>query len=501
MPRTDQDPSVALPFIDGKDIEDADRQEVRNPARRTEVVGHVASGTAGLVDAAVRAAQAAQHDWSRMSCADRADLLAEGADQIEELLADAAPGLTREHGKVLWEANKDISTAPRILRYYAREVREFSFESRERDERGLIIEHRRPFGVVGIIAPWNSPIPLCFLMTVPALVTGNTVVVKPAMEVPLTVVRALRVLASALPPGVLNIVLGGGAEAGQALVRHPGVRKISFTGSTLTGQAILVDCAHQIKNATMELGGNDAAVILPECPITDSLVDELIRGTFTTSGQVCYNVKRIYVHESAHDALVKRYTAAADEIVVGDGLESEVTIGPLATPAQFAKVNDLLEVTRISGATVTTVGRKHDPESWDGGHFIAPTVVTDIPQSAELVQTEQFGPVIPILRYGTEQQAIEMMNDTPFGLGGSLWTPEVDRALELANQIESGTVFVNLHRVGASDVSMPFGGIKESGMGRTHGRVAMEESCELQVFAHRPELSAFDAALSEGLHP
>jgi aldehyde dehydrogenase len=461
---------------------------VINPAQVDEVVGHVALGTAEDADAAVVAADGAFPSWSALSADERAKLLLKAAETIEVCIEDRARLLTREHGKVLWESKTDAIGAVKILRYYAGLAEEYAQDKVIEDARGRIVLTRRPIGVGVVIVPWNYPVLLAFLMLAPALLAGNTVVVKPSELTPLALCDTLRILAEELPPGVVNVVPGYGHQVGAALVRHPRVRKISFTGSVDTGRTIMREAASTVKNVGLEMGGNDPALILESATISDRLISELIKSVFISSGQICYNVKRLYVQRAHYDDFVEQFTQAADEIVVGNGLDSRSTIGPLNNERQFRFVSDLVERTRRSSAVVRTVGRKLDPTTWDRGYFLLPTVVTGIHPESELVACEQFGPVIPILPFNTEEEAVRLANATEFGLAASVWTDDVDHGFDVARQLEAGTAFVNVHRVGASDVSMPFGGFKQSGIGRGHGFIALEENSELQTLAHRIDM-------------
>lgn len=484
---------ATAPIIIGGGPRPLDRSraiEVIDPASR-EVVGHSAVAGPAEVDEAVTSAKEAFPAWGASSAAERAEHLRAAADAIAAGTADRARLLTREHGKVLWESNVDTEGAARILRYYADLADRYDTPDVIEDERGRVVTKRAPFGVAAVIVPWNFPVILGFLMLSPALLAGNTVVVKPPEDVPLAFTDTLRVLAASLPPGVVNVVPGVGRETGQALSEHPDVRKISFTGSIPTGQALMRAAASNIKSISLELGGNDPAIVLEGAHVDDALISELVRGVFTSSGQICYNVKRIYVHRTHHDKFVQAFVDAADGIVVGHGLDPRSTIGPLTTEAQFRFVTDLVERTRRTGATVRTVGQKLDPDRWDDGYFVLPSVVTDIAPGDELVTCEQFGPVVPILPFDDEDEVVHLANATDFGLAASVWDDDVDHAFAVADRIDAGTVFVNVHRVGASDLSMPFGGFKQSGLGRGHGYVAVEECSEVKVVAQRVDMSAY----------
>ncbi len=474
-------------LINGQIQFDGDHsQPVANPAHHQETVGRRAVGTGGFARAAVEAASQAFGEWSSMTAAERAEIMLAGADAIEAGNAERATLLTREHGKPLAEAAHDVGGAPKILRYYAGLADRFDSPDVTEDNLGRIVRLLRPMGPTAVIAPWNAPVYLSYLMIAPALLAGNTIVMKPPSYTPLAVTDTLLQLDQHLPPGVINVVPGSGPEVGSALVRHPAVRNIRFTGSTETGKQLMRDAADTVKNIGLELGGNDPAIVLEGATISDLLISEFVRGVFAGTGQICYNIKRIYVHRSHYDEFVDRFTSAVDEMVVGDGLEPAVTMGPLNNEAQYKFVDALVDRTRSAGATVATVGRRHDPTTWDEGWFILPSVVTGLTQGAELVECEQFGPVIPIIAFDDESEAVDLANQSEFGLAASVWDDDVDHGFEVARRIEAGTVFVNVHRVGASDVSMEFGGFKQSGLGRGHGWVAVEENSELQVLAHRP---------------
>ena len=483
---------TAGPVIDGKihPVEPDRAVPIRNPARRSETVGHVAMAAPEDVGAAVGAAESASAIWAARSARERAELLLAAASAIEEGVDERAELLTREHGKPVGEARMDAGGAVKILRYYAGLAERFDPPEVTEDERGRVVRTRVPYGPTAVIAPWNAPVYLSFLMVAPALLAGNTVVIKPSEVVPLACTETLAIAATELPPGVLNVVLGD-AEVGAALAEHPAIARISFTGSVPTGRALMRAAADSIKGISLELGGNDPALILEGARITDELVSELVKGVYTGTGQICYNVKRIYVHASHHDEFVERFAAAVDELVVGDGRDPRTTLGPLATEAQFRSVCALIDRTEREGAEVRRLGRKLDPGSWEDGLFLLPTVVTGVQPGAEIVTCEQFGPTVPILPFDELDEAVRLANASEYGLAASVWDDDVDHAFEVAERVDAGTVFVNVHRVGASDISMEFGGRRQSGLGRGHGYVALEEASEIKVIAQRTDLSAY----------
>jgi aldehyde dehydrogenase len=464
-----------------------DQTPLHNPARLTDVVGTVSNASAGLAAAAVVEAERAFAHWSSLKAARRAEVLTRVADAVEADAAALAILLTREHGKILADATTEVANTVRTLRYYADLADYVEHETRIYDHRGTIIQRRVPMGPVAVIVPWNYPVLLATLMIAPALAAGNTVVVKLPDHAPLTLSAVLRHLNAHAPAGVVNVVAGSGDTVGVALTTHPDVRKVSFTGSTVTGRTIMRDASINLKNLGLELGGNDPAIVTENAEITTDLIDELVRGTFMTSGQVCYAPKRLYVHSSHYTQFVEAFTAAAAELVVGDGLDPDVTMGPLNNAQQRRIVTGLIKASRAEGARIRQVGsfRDIDPSQ---GYFVLPTIVTGLTQQSPLVRQEQFGPIIPILAFDTDEQAVAMANDSEYGLAASVWSADSDHAFALARRIQAGSVFVNIHRVGASDVSMPFGGFKQSGLGRGHGHSAVDESMEVQVLADRLDM-------------
>jgi aldehyde dehydrogenase len=469
----------------------SDYARVTNPARIREIVGESAIGTADHVDRAVRRARDAGPAWAAAGAAARARMLTDAVPELRASVYDRAVLLTSEQGKVLWESLADASGPASIIEYFCALAEEFDSPEILNDHRGNIVLRRRPMGVTAVIVPWNYPIYLAFQHIIPALITGNTVVVKPSALAPLSLCATLGLLATTLPPGVLNVVPGTGSIVGSALARHPLVRKVLFTGSTATGRSILHAGADTIKSIGLELGGNDPAVILEDCTFTDSMIRELVRGVYTGSGQICFNIKRIYVPESRCKELVESFASAVDQIVVGDGMDERSSMGPVNNRAQFDMINRLIARSEADGGTVTTLGHKLSPESWHEGYFILPSIVTHLDPQHEMVTSEQFGPVVPIISYTTEEEVVALSNDSEFGLAASVWSDDVDHAMDLAAGLEAGSVFVNVHRMGASDMTMPFGGVKQSGLGRTHGIAVLEECTQQQVIAHRMDTHKF----------
>jgi aldehyde dehydrogenase len=471
-------------------VVDTPMHEVENPARCEQVVGYAACADAGIVDAAVRAAAAAAPGWAAMGPQERKSALKASAAVATGGFDERARLLTREQGKVLWESNIDLAGAPYLLYECSKLTDDVVAEDVVEDRRGRFIRRRRPVGVVGVIVPWNYPIVLGFNAIAPALAAGNTVVVKPPELAPLALTQTLIAVAATLPDGVLNIVPGYGAEAGYALAAHPLVRRVMFTGGISTGRAVMRAAAETITGVGLELGGNDPALVLESAVIDDELVTAIRDSAFTCSGQVCLAIKRVYVHQSHYVELAGALADAINQLAVGDGLDPRSSIGPLISQEALLRVRGLVEDVRDVSATVTALGRKLDPPSWGHGHFMLPHLVTGVPHTSALVSAEQFGPVLPIVPFDDEDAAVSMANDSEFGLTASVWSRDEEHAAQVARRIEAGTVFVNVHRPGASDHTTPFGGVKQSGIGRINGWASIEELTETQMVIRRDDAAA-----------
>lgn len=480
----DQEQYHGAMFVNGADLPVKDLVPIRNPARLSEIVGTIPKGSPKETGLAVEAAHAAFRSWSALSIHERAKIVSIAAEALMPGMDDRAVLLSRENGKTRLEAWFDAAGAKRCSDYYVNLASEFHLEWELPSPNGRVIVTRKPMGVAAIIVPWNAPIVLGYLGIAPALVAGNTVVVKPSSFVPLALADTVRVMAAKLPPGVLNVVTGPGGIIGKELCTHPLVRRMMFTGSVEVGQQVLADCAPTVKRCTMELGGNDPALVLEDANL-DTAVPDILKGVFAFSGQMCYSIKRIYVQRNLYPRFVNRFTEAADSMVVGNGLDPNVTMGPLTIESQYRFVNELIAKTRAGSAKVTEVGKKGvSEEDWKNGYFIRPHIATDVRQSDLVVTCEQFGPIIPIMPFDSEEEAVKLANDTEFGLASSIWTEDVDHGWELARKIDAGTTFINAHTF-ASGVDMPFGGFKLSGLGRGHAVVGLEEQFELQTISTR----------------
>lgn len=457
-------------LIDGQLLDTSAQLDVVNPATG-EVFAHCPAAGAAELDRAVAAARRALPAWKARSFAERAAVIARIAAALEEHKEPLARLLTQEQGKPVGQSRDEIARAGTLsvgMTKIAIDT-EVILDNAERH-----IELRwQPLGVAGIITPWNAPVNLAAGPLASALYTGNCAIIKPSPFTPLTTLRIGEILREIVPPGVVN-VLAGGDELGGLLTAHPGIDKISFTGSVATGKKVMASCAATLKRVTLELGGNDAAIVLPDVDVAD-VAKKLFFAATVNSGQVCMAVKRIYAHESVYEALVAALAAEARKARLGDGLDPATTLGPIQNRRQFERVRELKEDARAHG-------RLEDAGTPPGkGYFVSPTVVTGLGETDRLVAEEQFGPVFPVLKFTDVEDAIARANATRYGLSGSVWSRDLARATEIAARLEVGTAWVNQHRITAADV--PFGGAKESGMGRTYSRMGLEAYLEPQVIS------------------
>jgi acyl-CoA reductase-like NAD-dependent aldehyde dehydrogenase len=341
------------------------------------------------------------------------------------------------------------------------------------NEQARVEVHRKPLGVVASITPWNWPLMIAIWHVIPALRAGNTVVLKPSEYTPVATSRFVELANAILPPGVLNLVTGGGA-VGAALTGHPDVNKIVFTGSTRTGKRIMESAAATLKRLTLELGGNDAGIVLPDVDVK-AVAPKLFGVAFHNNGQTCACLKRLYVHDSQYDALCAELARLAAEVTVGDGLELGTELGPVQNRAQLDIVRELLEDAREHGGKVLAGGRAKEGK----GYFFEPTIVAGLTNGTRLVDEEQFGPILPVIRYGDVDEAVRLANDNPNGLGGSVWSSDPARAVDIGKRLECGSVWINEH--GAVQPDAPFGGVKQSGIGVEFGRHGLAEFTTIQT--------------------
>lgn len=432
-----------------------------------KTMGYAPIHDTAALDRAIAAARAAQPAWAALSQAERAVILHRAADEIDAHAEELARIISQEQGKPLngpgarfeaggcavWvRAAADTMLEPEVL-----------FET----EGSRSELHYGPLGVVGAIGPWNWPALIAIWQIAPSLRMGNTVVSKPSEYTPLSVLAVAALMNRHLPEGVLTVV-SGGRDVGEAIAGHPGLDKVMFTGSTATGRAIIRSSADNLARLTLELGGNDAGIILPGTDI-DSIAQNLFWGIFINTGQTCAALKRLYVHESQYEAVIDALAALAQSTPMGPGLDENSALGPLSTAQQFDVVSRLVEDARGRGARIVA-GGEAAPEL--GPHFYRATVVADIEDGAPLVDEEQFGPVIPVIRYTDVDDAITRANSLEQGLGASVWTDDPDAAMSVAARLDAGTVWINQH--GTLNPLVPFGGVKGSGYGMEFGREGLK---------------------------
>lgn len=443
--------------------------DVLDPATE-ELIERVPAGNATDVALAVDAASAAFSGWRRMPAGERTDLLHEVARKLTERTEALAELLTREGGKPLVENRDEMGWSAACFRYYAeisRNSRGRVIPSVESSQLNLVL--KEPFGVVGAIVPWNYPILLMAWKVAPALAAGNTVVLKPSEMTPLSALGCVDIF-DHLPPGVINIVTGYGREAGEALVRDPRVRVIAFTGSLETGRHIARLAADQMKKLHLELGGKDAFIVAEDADL-DVAVPGVAWAALLNTGQVCTSTERVYVHERIAPAFIERIAAYAGGLRLGHGLAPETDIGPMIGPTYRAKVEEHVAEARALGARVLVGGQR--PPTHPRGYFYEPTVLVNVDHSMRIMREETFGPTIPIMTYRTFDEAIQLANDSPFGLGANLYTRDAGHVKQFYEEVQAGTLWVN-DPLTDNDAG-PFGGMKLSGMGRELGEEGLDE--------------------------
>ncbi|HVV76515.1 MAG TPA: aldehyde dehydrogenase family protein [Mycobacteriales bacterium] len=475
--------------IDGKPHDGgAGTYDVFNPARPAELVGRAPAADREQLDAAVAAARRAFREWSATPVQQRYDAIvaAANAATAHATESDLATMYTREHGKVRSEAEFEILTAPALPQILGGMAEAALAPSLVEPPASYPRLQREPYGVAALILPFNWPIAVTMMKLSSALVTGNTVVAKVPPTVPLATLHFADLLAAELPPGVINFVAGPGIEISSALVAHPDIDVISLTGGVATGKAVMASAAQRLRPVLLELGGNDAAIVAPDLPITEALADQLYGATYTTSGQVCMAVKRLYCPREKVAELADALLARCDREVVGDGLAPETTLGPMHTAAGRDRVTAMLADATSRGATVRTGGRLRDEDAGSGGYFVLPTVVTDVPVDAALVTEEQFGAALPIIGYDELDDAVRVANATEFGLTASVWTADEELGDRVASQLVAGTVAINTHGMAAQDPRLPFGGVGASGIGRELGPDGLLAFTQPRALIRRP---------------
>lgn len=474
--------------IDGAVVAgEAGTYPVTNPVRPSEVVLEAPAASPAQLDAAVAAARRAQAPWAALGHDERAALVMAAAEQAGKAVEadDLATLLTREHGKVHWEAVFDAGTIGAMAGAFAPLAAE-ALAARTWGTGTMTEVQRVPHGVVAALLPFNWPVSVMGNKVLPALLTGNTVVVKAPPTCPGAVLAAAAAMAAALPAGVLNVVNGPGPDLGAALVAHPGVDMVSFTGGVPTGVAVMAAAANRTAPVVLELGGNDPAILAPDVTADDALADKLVGAAFVTSGQVCMAIKRLYVHRDRFDDVVEALRARLAAEVVGDGLAEGVTMGPVHRPEAKARVEGFLAEAEQLGARVHRPATVRPEDADAGGYLVSPALVEAPPPTSAIVAQEQFAPALPVIGYDDLDEAVAAANDTTFGLCASVWSNDAELAASVADRLQAGTVFVNAHGMSAMDYRAPMGGWKQSGFGVELGPEGMAAFTKPKVVLTHP---------------
>jgi len=461
-------------YIDGEDREPAGDKyyQLHNPARPEELVGEAASASVGDVDAACKAAHAAFPAWAVLTYAERADYLTKIAAHLTADEADLKFRInlfTREHGKVLRESTIEMTRLGDRFTYCASLAKRLAADDKLQGPPFDTIITRQPRGVAALIVPWNWPLSILGAKLPQALIAGNTCVVKPSQNAAMAPTLTIKKIAEILPAGVLNVVTGPASVIGDPLLSHPLVRKINFTGSIPIGKHVMRVAADNLTPVTLELGGNDAGLFLEDAVLDAGAFMRIYLAVFMTSGQICMSLKRLYVHRSRYEELCSGLAAVASRMVVGDPLLPDTNMGPLNNKSQYEVVTGMLDQARAQGADVQEFGNVPDQDLYDAGYFQKPTLVFNPDPDLDIVKEEQFGPALPIIQFDTDDEAIRLANESKFGLCSSVWSEDKQRAMQVARQLEAGYTYLNGHGPLAQDNRGPFGGFKESGIGRNLG--------------------------------
>jgi acyl-CoA reductase-like NAD-dependent aldehyde dehydrogenase len=447
--------------IDGKRAPVDNYREIRNPANTDEVVGYAPVGTREHLEYAIGAAARAFASWRHSSDEDREEACLAIARTIADNSGELQELLTREQGKPLKGLGSEFELDGCVAWAGYTAALDLPAKVLEESEKSRIVMHREPVGIVASITPWNWPLLIAIWQVVPALRMGNTVVMKPSPYTPLSTLRLFELVGEALPPGLINVV-SGDDDLGSELSRHKDINKIAFTGSITAGKNIMANAAPTLKALTLELGGNDPAIMLPDAdPV--KFAEALFWGAMINSGQTCGAIKRLYVHESIFERTCEELLAVSARIPMGDGMDQTNLLGPLQNQRQFDRVIELVEDARAQGARILIGGCP----TGGNNYFYPVTLVADIEDGTRLVNEEQFGPVLPIIRYADVDEAIRNANALDYGLGASVWGADAERMRRIAARLEAGTVYINKH--GEIAPHVPFGGIKSSGIGVEFG--------------------------------
>jgi aldehyde dehydrogenase (NAD+) len=477
-------PDTLAHYIGGEFVagDSSETIETRNPTTG-EVIGEVPAGNAADIDAAVEAAhEAFEGGWKDASPGKRQRVLSEMAAAVEENQETLATLEVLDTGKTITEAMGDMGLIVDHLTYYAAAARNVNGETRQTndlfDREKQVFTIKEPYGVVGAIVPWNFPLMIAIWKLGPAIAAGNTVVLKPSEETPLSVLKLMELVDNTIPDGVINVVTGYGEDAGEPLSTHEDVPKISFTGSTEVGREIIRNSAEDIKETTLELGGKSPVIVYPDADLEEA-VEAAMMAIFFNKGECCAAGSRLFVHEDIEEQFMEAFTNAAAGMSVGDPLLEETDMGPKVSADQVERTHNYVEAARESGATIRTGGSAPDDDSLAGGAFYEPTVIDDIDHNHPSVQEEIFGPVMETFSWSDEDEVVEQANNVDYGLAAGVIASDVTKALRTARRLEAGVVWVNHY----NDVSagQPFGGYKQSGNGRENAMEAIDEFTETKA--------------------
>ncbi|MEV4734908.1 aldehyde dehydrogenase [Saccharopolyspora sp. NPDC049426] len=439
----------------------------------------VAKGNAHDVDAAVQAAERALRTgpWSEFTASQRGALLRNLGDVIADNARQLAETEVRDNGKLFTEMHGQLQYVPQWFYYYGGLADKVEGTVVPMDKKGFFTyTAKEPAGVVAVITPWNSPLLLLAWKLAPALAAGCTVVIKPSEFTSASTIELARLFHEAgLPPGVVNVVTGFGGDVGSALVEHPLVRKISFTGSDATGRRINESAARDFKHVSLELGGKSPNIVFADADL-DAAVNGVVSGIFAATGQTCIAGSRLLVQDSIHDEVVRAVVDLAGSARMGDPMDESTQVGPITTPTQHAKVLDYIDIAQSEGAQLALGGKVASGPECGSGWFVEPTIFTGVSNDMRIAQEEVFGPVLAVIPFHDEQEAAALANDSRYGLGAGVWTGDIGRAFRMSERIRSGTVWVNTYR--AVSYLAPFGGVKDSGIGRENGIGAIHEYLE-----------------------
>ena len=458
-------------LIDGEMVDNGEWLEGLNPANE-QVVGRVPASGKDELDRAVAAARRAFKTWKKTSHEERQQVVQGIAAAIKENADELFRLLTTEQGKPHAQAQQEIYGAAGLAA--AQSTLTLDDVVNQDDDTRLSRTRRVPVGVVGGIVPWNFPIMMAIQKIVPALVAGCTIVLKPSPFTPLTTLRIAELIKDVVPAGTVNIITGEDT-LGPLITGHPDIDKITFTGSTATGKKIMEGAAGDLKRITLELGGNDASIVLPDADVP-KVAEQLFWSSFSNAGQVCIAAKRIYIHEDIYDDLSKAIAEYAKTVVVGDGSQQGTGVGPIQNKKQYERVLDLIQDAKDNGYKFLTGGDK-DPSGT--GYYVPITILDNPPEDARIVAEEQFGPVMPLMKFGSVDEVIERANNSEYGLAGAVWTKDTDKGVEIAEQLETGTVWINEFM--QLSPFAPFGGHKQSGFGAEYGIDGLKEFTYPQV--------------------